>query len=68
MVNFILSLFFGWPGIMSPVILVLVGSLRVNNRFLVAVSIFAFPFFSGDIVSLMNNSHTTSLIDNMEKL
>ncbi len=68
MVNFILSLFFSWPGIVTTVILVLVGSFRANNRFLVAVSILAFPFFSGDMVTLLNNPGIQSLIDNMEKL
>jgi hypothetical protein len=44
MINIIVSLFVGWPGIVSTVILALIGLFRANFRFLVAAAIFAFPF------------------------
>ena len=44
MVETIISLFVGWPGIVTTVILALVGLFRVNYRLLVAASILAFPF------------------------
>ena len=44
MINIILSLFVGWPGIVATGILALVGLFRANYRFLVAAAILAFPF------------------------
>lgn len=44
MVNIIISVFVGWPGILATVILALVGLFKSNFRFLVAAAILAFPF------------------------
>jgi hypothetical protein len=44
MVNLIISVFVGWPGILTTVILSLVGLFKSNFRFLVAAAILAFPF------------------------
>ena len=44
MINIIISLFVGWPGIVATVILTLVGLFKANYRFLVAAAILAFPF------------------------
>jgi hypothetical protein len=44
MVNTIISLFVGWPAIVTTVILSVVGLFRANYRLLVAAAILAFPF------------------------
>ena len=44
MINIIISLFVGWPGIVATVILALVGLFKANYRYLVAAAILAFPF------------------------
>ena len=44
MINFIVSFFVGWPGILLTVILALVGLFKVNYRYLIAAAILAFPF------------------------
>jgi hypothetical protein len=44
MVNTLISIFVGWPGILATVILAGVGLFRSNYRLLVAAAILAFPF------------------------
>ena len=44
MVNFIISLFVGSHGILTTVILKLLGLFRTNYRYLIAAAILAFPF------------------------
>jgi hypothetical protein len=44
MINIIISLFVGWPGILITVVLSAVGLFKANYRFLVAAAILAFPF------------------------
>jgi hypothetical protein len=44
MLDFLLSLFVGWPAIVTSVILAILGLTRSNYRLLVAAAILAFPF------------------------
>jgi hypothetical protein len=44
MINFVISVFVGWPGILATVVLAAVGLFRANYRWLVAAAILAFPF------------------------
>jgi len=44
MLNFILSIFLGWPAILAVLILVTVGLLKRDHRFLVAAALLSFPF------------------------
>jgi hypothetical protein len=44
MVNFIISLFVGWPGILMTVILTLLGLFRANYLYLITAATLAFPF------------------------
>jgi hypothetical protein len=44
MLDFLLSIFLGWPAVLGSVILAAVGLVRRNYQFLVAASILAVPF------------------------
>lgn len=44
MVNIIISLFIGWPGILTTVVLALLGLFRADYRYLIAAAILAFPY------------------------
>jgi hypothetical protein len=44
MLNFIFALFLGWPAILLTLILITVGLIRRDYRFLVAGAILSFPF------------------------
>jgi len=44
MLNFILSIFLGWPAILVVLILITVGLLKRDHRFLVAAALLSFPF------------------------
>ena len=44
LLNFILSLFLGWPAIVLTLILAMVGLLKRDHRFLVAAAFLSFPF------------------------
>lgn len=44
MLDFFLIVLVGWPGILSSVVLAIIGLLRANYRWLVAAAILAFPF------------------------
>lgn len=44
MLNFILSIFLGWPAILAVLTLVTVGLLKRDHRFLVAAALLSFPF------------------------
>jgi hypothetical protein len=44
MINILISLFIGWPGVLLTVVLSLIGLFKANYRFLVAAAILAFPF------------------------
>jgi len=44
MLNFILALFLGWPVIVITLVLLTVGLIRRDYRFLVAGAILSFPF------------------------
>jgi hypothetical protein len=43
-VDIIVSLFVGWPGIVTTVIISLIGLFKANYRLLIAAAILAFPF------------------------
>ena len=42
--NIIISLFVGWPGILTTVTISLIGLFKANYRLLIAAAILAFPF------------------------
>jgi hypothetical membrane protein len=44
MLNFLASLFLGWPAILATVVLALIGLFRRDYRFLVIAAILAVPF------------------------
>jgi len=44
MIGFLLSLLVGWPAILVTVVLVLIGLIKNQYRFLLAAAILAFPF------------------------
>jgi hypothetical protein len=44
MINTIISLFVGWPGILATLILSSIGLFKANYRLLIAAAILAFPF------------------------
>lgn len=44
MLNFILSLFLGWPAILITLVLATIGLLRRDHRFLVGAALLSFPF------------------------
>ena len=44
MVNLIISIFVGWPGILTAVILALLGLFRSDYRYLIAAALLALPF------------------------
>ena len=44
MLDFLLILLVGWPGIIATLILATIGLLRRDYRFLVGAAILAFPF------------------------
>jgi hypothetical protein len=44
MINVIISLFVGWPAILTTIIFVGIGLFRANYRFLVAAAILSVPF------------------------
>lgn len=44
MLNFILSLFLGWPAILITLVLATIGLLRRDHHFLVGAALLSFPF------------------------
>jgi len=44
MLDFLLIILVGWPGIIATIILAIIGLLKRDYRFLVGAAILAFPF------------------------
>jgi hypothetical protein len=44
MIDIVIALFVGWPGIVTTIVLSLIGLFKANYRFLVAAAILAVPF------------------------
>lgn len=44
MLDFLLSLFVGWPAVLTTVVLTVIGLVRNNYRFLLGAAILAVPF------------------------
>lgn len=44
MIDFLVVVFFGWPAILATIILIVIGLLKRDYRFLVAAAILALPF------------------------
>ena len=44
MIDFLVIVFFGWPAILTTIVLAIIGLLRNDYRFLVAAAVLALPF------------------------
>lgn len=44
MLDFLLILLVGWPGILATILLATIGLLKRDHRFLVGAAVLAFPF------------------------
>lgn len=44
MLNILIAIFFGWPAILVTAILMVIGLLRRDHRFLIAAAILVVPF------------------------